>query len=546
MNPNRYLLSALLTLTLRFCAGQPFSASDLPILLINTEGKAILDDPKIVATLSVLDNGKRNSLTDKPVLTSKIGIELRGSTSQDFFPKKPYGFELRDDAGVNDVKMSLLGMPEESDWVLNATYNDKTLLREALTYDLNRQMSSYYTPRFRYCEVVLNGSYQGIYILFEKIKRDKNRVDIANLRKTDVSGDQLTGGYILKVDKFEGSISESWVSSQSNSNGKKFNILIDRPKKEDLVQDQIAYIKKYVTEFETAMAGPNFRDATTGYRKYFDDDAAVDYLLLTEICRNVDGYRISAFFYKDRDSKGGKLTMGPIWDYNLTYGNANYSNGERFDGWAYNFNRVSPGDFYQVPFWWERIIQDPTFTAKVVQKYQAMRKTVLATNRIHAYIDSSATRLTEARVRNFQRWPIMGQWVWPNSYVGRTYDDEVTYFKEWIRKRLDWMDGAMPLLSQGLLAIEPAQNNDLGLTVGPVPMIESATVRYRLDRRADVHLSMVDTNGRPVFVLDQPGQVAGEHEYALTSNQLPATPGVYVLKLQTDGQVKATRKVIKN
>ncbi|TAE31667.1 MAG: T9SS C-terminal target domain-containing protein [Cytophagales bacterium] len=542
-----FLITILGFLLINKACAQSFTSSDLPIITITTDaGRTIVDDPKVLATLTVIDNGpgKRNNLADKPAVTSKIGIELRGSTSQEFFPKKPYGFELRDPGGVNSVNVGLLGMPEESDWVLNAVYNDRSLLREALTYDLNRKMSRYYTPRFRYCEVVLNGNYQGIYILFEKIKRDKNRVDIADLKKVDIAGDQLTGGYILKVDKFEGTVGESWQTSVPNINGKKASIQIDRPKREDLVQEQIAYIRNYVKAFETALAGPDFRDETKGYRKYFDDDAAVDYLLLTEICRNVDGYRISTFFYKDRDSKGGKLTLGPIWDYNLTYGNANYSDGEKPTGWAYNFDRISPSDYFQMPFWWDRLLKDPTFTAKVVQKYQAMRKTVLATNKIHAYVDSSATRLTEARIRNFQRWPIIGKTdLWPVFYTGRTYDDEVNYFKDWIRKRLDWMDGAMPLLSVGILATEPT--DDLSLSVGPVPMTESATVRYKLSQRANVQLAMVDANGRSVFVANQTGQPAGEHTYALNANQLPSQPGVYVLTLQTDGQVKATQKVIK-
>ena len=345
-----------------FCAhSQPFTSSNLPILLINTNNQPIPDEPKIVAQLQIIDNGpgKRNNLTDKPTFSSKIGIEKRGATSQQLFPKKPYGIELRDTSGVNSVNASLLGMPAESDWVLNATYNDKTLIRETLTYDLNRQLSNYYTPRYRYCEVVLNGSYEGIYILFEKIKRNKNRVNITNIKKTDVLGDALTGGYIFKIDKTEGSASRSWTSPYKSTNGQPILVQIDRPKPEDLAEEQFQYAKQFVTDFENNLQTTQYQDSTAGYRKYINDDSFVDYLLLTEVCKNVDGYRLSSFFYKDRDSKGGKLIMGPIWDYNLTYGNANYCNGNPYQGWAYEFNRICPGDGYQIPFWWNRLLRRP-------------------------------------------------------------------------------------------------------------------------------------------------------------------------------------------
>jgi len=168
--------------------GQILSSSDLPILIINTKGVEIPNEPKIVATMSIIDNGlgKRNAMSDKPVYSGKIGIEQRGASSRQLFPKKPYGIELRDTSGINSVNASILGMPAESDWVLNATYNDKTLLRDVITYQMYRQMSRYYASRYRFCEVVINDQYQGIYIVMEKIKRDKNRVDIANLKPEDV------------------------------------------------------------------------------------------------------------------------------------------------------------------------------------------------------------------------------------------------------------------------------------------------------------------------------------------------------------------------
>ncbi|WP_338871286.1 CotH kinase family protein [Spirosoma sp. SC4-14] len=544
MRTNSICLIVVLFLATGSLLAQSFSSSVLPILLINTNGQTIPDEPKIVADLQLIDNGsgKLNSLTDKPAFSSKIGIELRGATSQQFFPKKPYGFELRDSTGENSVNASLLGMPSESDWVLNATYNDKTLIRETLTYDLNRQLSSYYTPRYRYCEVVLNGSYAGLYILFEKIKRDKNRINISNIKPTDVSGDALTGGYIFKIDKTEGSPSRSWVSAYKGIKGQAIPIQIDRPKPDDLAEEQFQYAKRFVTDFENALQGNNYLDSATGYRKYINDDSFVDYLLLTEICKNIDGYRLSSFFYKDRDSKGGRLVMGPIWDYNLAYGNVNYCSGESYQGWVYNFSHVCPDDDFQAPFWWERLLTDKAFAAKVRTKYQSLRKTILTTDRINAYIDSTALVLGEARVRNFQRWPVIGIYVWPNYFIGKTYDEEVTYLKNWIRQRLIWMDSAILPFGTEILSSEPADT--FSLTISPNPSASDVTVTYRLLRRADLRLSIIDASGRILHTLQWPAESPGNHQHILPAQLLPANPGTYLFQLDADG-VPTRQKVIR-
>ncbi|MCX6217127.1 CotH kinase family protein [Spirosoma sp.] len=539
------LLTLFVTLFSLPAFSQTFTSTNLPIIIINTNGQIIPDEPKIIATLSIIDNGigKQNHLSDNPSYVSKIGIEKRGATSQTLFPKKPYGFELRDTSGANSVNASILGMPAESDWVLNATYNDKTLIREALTYDLNRQMSAFYTPRYRYCEVVLNGSYEGIYLLFEKIKRNKNRVNITSLKPTDVSGDAVTGGYIFKIDKTEGSPSRSWNSPYRASTGQLIPIQIDRPKPEDLAEEQFQYAKKYITDFENILKATQYQDSTTGYRKYINTDSFVDYLLLTEVCKNVDGYRLSSFFYKDRESKGGKLVMGPIWDYNLTYGNANYCEGNTYEGWAYGFNSVCRTDTYQIPFWWDRLLSDKAFASQVRLKYQRLRKTVLQTERIQAYVDSVATQLTEARTRNFQRWPVIGVYVWPNGFVGQTYQQEIDYLKTWVKNRLDWMDNAIMPFGTDILALEPTTG--FGFTVGPNPSSGNVILTYQLRQRADIGLMVTDATGRTIYSITRPGQSPGEHLETIPDQLLPTGRGVYFLQLTVDGQ-STSKKILRH
>jgi CotH kinase protein len=151
---------------------EPDASSNLPIVVINTKpGEKIVDAPKITADMKIIyhGNGIRNFSSDSGnVYTGKIGIEIRGAYSASF-PQKPYGLETRDNTG-NKLNVSLLGMPSENDWVLLANYNDKTFLRNVLAFDIFNKMGNYST-RMRFCEVVLNNEYQGIYLLGEKIKR---------------------------------------------------------------------------------------------------------------------------------------------------------------------------------------------------------------------------------------------------------------------------------------------------------------------------------------------------------------------------------------
>jgi hypothetical protein len=171
-----------------------FSSSNLPLILINTDGQSIKDEERIPAHMGIINNpnGQRNFLTDRYTdYDGRISIELRGSSST-MYDKKSYGFETQDADGENN-NVSLLGMPEENDWVLYGPYSDKTLLRNTLPFYIARELGQY-ASRTAYCELFINDEYLGLYVLMEKVKRDKNRVDIARLKPDDIAGDELTGG----------------------------------------------------------------------------------------------------------------------------------------------------------------------------------------------------------------------------------------------------------------------------------------------------------------------------------------------------------------
>lgn len=423
-----------------------FTSSTLPIVVLTTNGNSIVDNPRVTIDMGIIDNGagQQNNLADAfNNYNGKITIEFRGSSTQGF-PKKQYGFSTVDANGA-ELNVPLLGLPPENDWILNAPYTDKTMIREFLTYNLAREMGKY-ASRTRYCEVVLDGQYQGVYILLEKVKWDDERVNISSMDSDDNTGDSLTGGYIFKIDKFTGSGGQGWQSSVSSFQGQPKNTYYQYayPKGDEITPQQSQYLQAYVDSFENNLIGPNFDDPINGYHKFIDVESFIDFFLINEITKNVDGYRLSTFLHKQRQSLGGKLYAGPVWDFNITLGNADYCAGGDAFGWALDF----PCDQSVIPFWWHRLMQDDVYVNRLNCRWTTLRQNVLNTNKLLNQIDSVANLLNAPQQRNYTVWPILGEYVWPNNYVGQTYQDELNYFKQWLTARLDWMDENMPTVAQ--------------------------------------------------------------------------------------------------
>ena len=351
-----------------------FTSSDVPILVIETHGQEIMDEPRIEAELGIIDNGResRNRMTDPfNGYHGQISIEIRGSTSQDF-PKKQYGFETQNDDGSNN-NVPLLGMPAENDWVLYGPYSDKSLMRNMLAYKLSEKLG-HYAPRTRICELVLNGDYVGVYVLTEKIKQDKLRVNIADHDPEAGSGDELSGGYLMKLDKDSGSSDFSWRTSISNT-----RVQLVYPGNNESTPEQQEYISDYLDNFEERLFSDSFSDDLEGYRDFIDLPSALDYFFVNELAKNVDAYRLSTYFYKDRDSRGGKLCFGPVWDYNIAFANVDYLEGYQAEG------LVIPGH----P-WWDRFLEDTVFESALAARWKDIRENEFSLTRIMGVIDSIA------------------------------------------------------------------------------------------------------------------------------------------------------------
>jgi hypothetical protein len=422
------------------------TSSNLPIVVLDTYNVDIPDVPKIDGTMGIIFNGdsQMNYLSDPfNEFYGQIAIEKRGSSSNSF-PMKSYGLETRGPDSVN-YNVSLFDWPSDNDWILYAPYTDKSLIRNVLTYDLGRQMGQY-APRTKLCEVILNGSYIGVYVLMERIKVNPGRVNVDPLMFTDTLDNHLTGGYIIKVDKTTSGGIIAWTSpytAQAPSTGPMYYQLHD-PDISELHPLQLNYIHDYVDNWETVLKSTNFANPQTGFRAFSDELSFIDYMLINELSKNVDGYRISTFLHKKRFSEGGKIHAGPLWDFNLGWGNANYCEGGQTSGWEINFNSVCQGNGPSMnPFWFNRMLQDTVFANNVNCRWTELRMSILSDSSLFHYIDSMATKLTDAAARNYNRWPILGVYVWPNNYIGNTYQEEITYMKNWILARTAWMDANM-------------------------------------------------------------------------------------------------------
>lgn len=504
-----------------------FTDSNLPIVVINTPvGQDIVDEFRIVCDMGIINNGvgNRNYLIDPfNDYNGKISIEIRGSTSQQY-PKKSYGFETQDANGLNN-NVPLLGLPMENDWILNGPYPDKTLLRDVLTYHVSQKMG-HYASNFRFCELLINNQYMGVYILLERIKRDDKRVNIAPLDADDLAGDSLTGGYIVKVDKLTGETGNTWTSDYNAE----VVFQVHDPEFDELNPIQFDYIKNYINAFEDKIFSADFDDPLTGYPSLIETTSFYDFFLLQELGRTVDGYRSSAFLHKDKigGQWDGKLAAGPMWDFNLSYGNADYCDAMLTTGWQYNFDEIC--DFTSaIPFWWEKLLDSPTYRNGLKCRWNELRAGILHTDSLHHFIDSMANYLQESRIRNFTQWPIIGVYVNWNAFVGLTYEEDVDFLKNYISERALWMDANLSGFCDLFLTENKIENKH---HLYPNPVNDHLFIQN-------------DSKIKMIQILDNNGKLLNEQ--AITSVSISTQDlanGMYWCKLFDDNQVVFYQKII--
>ncbi len=461
---------------------------DLPIIFVDTKQKC-LDNKvteKIPATMRVLDGATNNVADSAKGTLYDIGIKVRGQSSA-MFPKPGYSIEVRDEKGEG-TDVSLFGLPPSDDWVLHGPYVDKSMLRNALAYWLFRQAGRY-APRTKHFDLYINGVYRGVYVLVEKIKRGKYRVNVSKLKEDDIAGDSLTGGYLWAFDKVGtntgggGSNNQGGIEAEGFNTSDGLNVILHYPKKENIQKQQEEYLKKYLNDLEALFKNGKNGD---GYEKYVDLGSALDYVLHQEVTNNGDSYWCSFFLHKPKNKTNkdgvyteGKVTLGPPWDFNLAMSNGGMMYGGG-NSWQIESSSKAPqqgggggmwgGGMWgggmgslKAPNWLVQMWKRSDYQNELKKRWAELRSGVWHTKVMDAYLDSMKTYLTKAAERNFKRWPNLGQ----NSGQGdtdpepmkycngsgssgmkmgmggnnaNTWEGEVEHLRTKMKERMQWMD----------------------------------------------------------------------------------------------------------
>jgi len=508
-----------------------FTSSNLPIISIDTDNEDIPDEPKINGTMGIIYdvNGGINSITDPfNHYNGNIGIETRGNSTQGF-DKKTYSLELRT-ATNQDTSVNLFDMGGEEDWILHAMVIDKSQLRIPMSFYLAQQMGQY-ASEWKYVELIINGDYRGIYILVEKIKRDNDRVDIAKLDEDDLAGDSLTGGYILRMDWLDNP--QGFESNYNSQGGNPMFFQWYYPKASKIKPQQAVYIQDWMAEFEEALYANDYINSLGNrYTDYIDLNSFTDFLLINEFSKNSDGYKLSSYVHKDKDSKGGKLVAGPIWDFDQTYGVSLVCSNHIYTGWTYLQNQDC-WDLESMPMWWQAMMEDEVFQNRLKCRWTEFRSTFMHTDSIVNWILQDTTYLSDAIARNFEKWDdFIGESIWIEPQpIPQSYEAEISTMINWITNRLNWMDSNMPG--------NCGNDTDLSLdelnskfNVYPNPTHD--ILYFECEPSSKVTLS--DVHGKPIHDFTAENKL-----YQLSLKHLSS--GTYFIHFQHDYQV-AVKKII--
>ena len=473
-----------LILPLAFClASFAFAQTyDLPIIFVDTKHQC-LDNKlleKIPATMKVLDGQTNNVADSAKGAFYNIGIKVRGQSSA-MFPKPGYSVEVRNEKGEG-MDASMFGLPPSDDWVFHGPYVDKSMLRNALAYWLFRQAGRY-APRTKHFDLYINGVYRGVYVMVEKIKRGKYRVNVSKLKEDDIAGDSLTGGYIWAFDKTgtntggAGDQKTGGIEAEGFNTSDGLNVILHYPKKANIQKQQEEYLKKYLNDLEALFKNGKNGD---GFEKYVDLGSAVDYVLHQEITNNGDSYWCSFFLHKPKNKTNkegvyteGKVTLGPPWDFNLAMSNGGMmgGSGNKWQieskggggggGWGGGWGGGGMGSL-KAPNWLIGLWKRSDYQDEMKKRWAELRSGVWHTKVMDAYLDSMKTYLTKAADRNFKRWPNLGKNSGQNdpdpepmkycsSQGGgygmgmggnnaNTWDGEVEHLRAKMKDRMAWMD----------------------------------------------------------------------------------------------------------
>lgn len=421
----------------------------LPLVEIETDdqaipGKAILEgnrkvgyttaedgSDRIEAHLKVIDNsGTNNHAADPPALESDIIIHVRGNSSRRF-DKSSYKIKLVGPDGKSNPQ-SMMGMDAHHEWVLHGPFLDKTLLRNYMWYNIAGEIMDY-APNVRFCEVLLNGEYQGLYVMLESITAGENG---ARLPLSVEKKDNSYSGYLLCLDR-------AFAPSLQNANTftkyamrRKHDLEIVYPGAANLTPELSQAITQDFSAFEKALYSYDYDDPDYGYRNFIDVDSFADYFILNEFTCNYDAGWLSTYIYKDID---GKFKMC-IWDFNSACDN-------------YQAVQVPDDGFeFQNDLWYVMLLKDEAFNKRLISRYHTLREGVLSDAYLENYIDDVVAYLGDAIDRNYAVWGYtFGEeydLLRPAQRNPRSYEDAIQNMKSFIVSRGARMDKDLETILQ--------------------------------------------------------------------------------------------------
>lgn len=424
----------------------------LPLISINTNGqeipgKGLTDEngsqlgysttqdgsDRITASMKVMDSETEyNHTSDEPAVQSDVTIHVRGHSSR-YFAKSSYRIKLIDEDGNNNPQ-SLLGMDAHHDWVLHGPYLDKTLIRNYMIYNLAGEIMDY-APNVRFCEVIINGSYEGVYVLTETITAGK---DGARLNMSVDAKDNTYTGYLLRLDR-DNAIEPDRVNNLTAYTYRLDNSLkldIEYPGAEKLNDTLKRSIETDFSAFEKALYSYDFNNVKYGYKNFIDMDSFAEYFILNELLVNYDAGSYSTYIYKDIS---GKYKMC-VWDFNNACDN--YQEG--------SFMTVQHFELQNKP-WFAMLMKDEDFVECVIEKYKTLRKTVFSDEYLNEYIDGVTEYLGPAIERNNERWASSfsdDTLLQPESRNLHSYNEAVAQLKSFFIERTAWLDDNIETLRQ--------------------------------------------------------------------------------------------------
>ena len=414
----------------------------LPLIEINTPGgieipgRAIVSESgsivdyiktpdgqdEIVANIEITSTkGVNHHTDDVPELICDAIVHVRGNSSRTF-DKLGYSIDLIEDDGT-DYDVEFMGMDAHSEWALHGPYLDKTLIRTYMWYNIAGEIMEY-SPNVRFCELVINGEYMGVYVAMEKITAGDNGARL-NLRKN--AKDKEFYGYMIKLDS-PSEIPYKNINNFSTYTGiAEKTISVVYPKGERLTPEFADEIARDFSVFEKSLYSYDYDSDVYGYETYIDVDSFVDYFLINELTVNYDAGGRSTFMYRDISN----LYKMCIWDFNACCGNY--------------IRDVSDKTFFLTErTWFSKLVTDEDFTDRVIERYYNLRKSFFSDEYLLKYIDDTVKYLGPAIDRNFEKWGYTFDKDFPMLYPKErnlhSFDEAIEQYKNFIVKRTAWLD----------------------------------------------------------------------------------------------------------